>query len=365
MSQPNKLALVREPGLEPEQVDTQAHEDFEEETCRQVDRARELLHMPAHAFLRWPWTAMNQMTGGLAPGSMTFVCARTGSGKSTLITSAIDRWLAEGRRIFHMPLETEPGEWRLRWAGHRVGYDAGNVIGGVAPFLPDWEHWQQVIDAELESQASPQALKDQGLWVDPCEDITAERLVDAFETAAEWEADVVIVDHIDQLEAPEGSSLFEESVRAVKRTHKTAKRTGMRGVLTSQLNRPPKNADRLAVYLPPTLSDVYMGEHKGHVASSMVGIFRPFRERNADEPIPPKGSGVPDRYVEAFRAARDGTSKPWTVLKENTMGLVNMKLRNAGKNPDGTHRHEGQRCELGVEHGRVVDLSPRDAHKTT
>jgi KaiC/GvpD/RAD55 family RecA-like ATPase len=352
-----KLALVREPGLEPEQVDAESANDFDDENAAQVERARELLYLPSSAFLRWPWEALDRMAGGLGPGAMAYVCARTGSGKSTLITSAIDQWMAEGRKIFHMPLETEPGEWRLRWACHRVGFDAGDVLSGVAQQRPDWPEWRDRIDAERESQRSDE-LKQRGLWVDPVPEVNAKNLVEAIQLAADSACDVIIVDHIDQLEAEEGSSLFNESVRANKWAKKVAKKTGMRIVMTSQLNRLPPSADRMTRYLPPQERDVYMGEHKGHVATLMLGLFRPLRERRQDEPVPMKGSGMEDRYVEALRAARSGAVETWTMLKENTMGVVSMKNRNSGKD-----RHEGQRCELGVEQGRVVEIPERDRYR--
>ena len=206
-------------------------------------------------------------------------------------------------------------------------------------------------------------MKDGGLWVDPVSEINAKELVQAIEDAATWGADDVVVDHIDHIQAKDGSNLYTESVQVNKLALKLAQEHGIRLVLSSQLNLTIAKAsggDKLAKYAPPQVEHVYMGGHKIHVATGMLGLFRPLRDRQPGEAVRFDGSKRVDPYLEAIKAARAGTVEPWTVLKPNTMGVVTMKLRNQGKD-----RHEGQRCELGVEHGRVVDLPERDKHKTT
>jgi KaiC/GvpD/RAD55 family RecA-like ATPase len=349
--------IVREPGMEPDQLDQETLLDIRLEVAEQVENARALASLPASAFLRWPWAALSRQTGGMAPGTVSYVCAFSGSGKSTFITSAIDAWLRQGKRIFHMPLETTAEEWRTRWACFRLGINAGDWLGGVAQEWPDWPQMQQAVDAELASQDVERSKKE-GLWVDPVEAVTKAGFEDAMAKAKHYRADAVIVDHIDHIGEDEGAADYQEARNVNNAVLRLAKRYGLRVIATSQLNLEAVKGDALAKFMPPRLDHVFMGTAKIFGGIMMLGLYRPIRDRHPDEPVPMKGSGLEDRYVEALRAVKNGSAEPSTVWKPGTMGVVTMKLRNQGKD-----RHEGQRCELGVEQGRVVEIPERDRYR--
>lgn len=356
------LSLVRSPGLEPEQVDTEALGHMDEEVAEQVQQASALLDRDADAFVRWPFAALHANVGAMAAGDIWYVNAFSGGGKTTFVQSAIAGWQRMGKRVFVMPLEVRAKDWRVRWACHTLGVNGGDVMNGAWLDWPNHAELKGQLKALLHVQSLDGA--DAPLWVDPVQEINAANFATAVEDAADWGADIVVVDHIDHIQGGDGTNIYAESVKINKLALHLAQRFGVRLVLTSQLNLSIAKAttgDRLAKYAPPQVEHVYMGGHKIHVATGMLGLFRPLRERDPmREPLPSPGSKEPDRYAEAMRAARSGQSEAWTALKPHTMGVVTMKLRNQGEG-----RHEGARCELGVEKGRVVDLAPRDAHRTT
>lgn len=331
----------------------------------QITNAIELINRPASDYLAWPFAALDRNVGRLPPGSLSYVVAFSGTGKSTFSTSAIDRWLTGGRRIFHMPLETQAHEWRVRWACHRLGYNSGDVMGGVLQQRPDWMEIRATIAAEVRAHALG-AMKEMGLWVSPVQHVTAAGLADAMDDAAAWQADVVIIDHIDHIEGDDaGRGLYEESVRVNKRLLKLAQQYNLRVVATSQANLNGTKADRLSKYAMPQVGDILMGGHKKDNATQVLGLFRPLRPRDPFSEPEPRIKGEPDKYAEALSAARKGLVEPWTMLKPETMGVGTIKLRNQGKNLDASHRHEGACIELAVVNGRVEDQAEKDTYQTT
>jgi KaiC/GvpD/RAD55 family RecA-like ATPase len=348
------------PQREPGEEEGQPFDGEFDVIAGQVEDAQAMLRRGPDDFLRWPFGPVQTQVGGMAKGDVWYLCAFSGGGKTTFLLSAIDRWRQEGKRVFVMPLETRPKDWRVRWACHTLGINGGDVMNGAYLDWPDAEDVKRRIMATLAAQKGD-ALKEGGLWVDPVSEINARELVQAIEDAAAWGADVVVVDHIDHIQAKDGSNLYTESVQVNKLALKLAQTHGVRLVLSSQLNLTIAKAsggDKLAKYAPPQVEHVYMGGHKIHVATGMLGLFRPIREREPGEGVRFDGTRKVDPYAEAVKAARAGSAEPWTVLKPHTMGVVTMKLRNQGKD-----RHEGQRCELGVEQGRVVEIPERDRHR--
>ena len=73
--------------------------DVREIATDQILDAVEILGYEADAFLRWPWRVLDELYGGIAPGTVHYVVAFSGMGKTTFIGSAILRWLELGMPI--------------------------------------------------------------------------------------------------------------------------------------------------------------------------------------------------------------------------------------------------------------------------
>lgn len=64
----------------------------------QVHEAMNHLDRHPTTFVRWPFKALDELTGPLGPGEVWYVCAFSGGGKTTFVCSAIERWRQAGDR---------------------------------------------------------------------------------------------------------------------------------------------------------------------------------------------------------------------------------------------------------------------------
>ena len=91
--------------------DTDRHEhapDPEVEASDQIVDALIDLDRDPSCYLHWPWPTLDRLVGGMAPDEVYFVCAFSSGGKTTFLASAVNRWLDLGRRVYVLPLETQP-----------------------------------------------------------------------------------------------------------------------------------------------------------------------------------------------------------------------------------------------------------------
>lgn len=299
--------------------------------------AQAIIDMERHPdlFLRWPWPLLDEMTGGMAPGQVWYVCAFSGVGKTTFMSSAINGWLDQGKKVCVLPLETKPNQFRTYLACQRLGIDPGDVFSGELRARNDPR-----LDA-LKAEVRGQIHIVDKLRVKGTAEINVETFRDACEEAADFEADVLILDHIDHVDGGDGSNLYAESVRVNKAAKRFVDKYGLLMVLTSQLNTEAvKGTDHLAKFQPPREQHVKFGGHKREIATGMLGIFRPVRR--------PKPGEDAEAFKLACRAARAGELEPKHILEPNTMGLVNMKSRNYGG-------REGNRIALRYDRGRILN----------
>lgn len=312
----------------------------------QVSEALTDLHRHPDGFLHWPWRSLDTLVGGMAPGEVHYVCAFSGIGKTTLVSSVTNAWLDAGKTVVALPLETPPKRWRTYLACQRLGVHPGDAFSGELrarndPVLP-------ALEAELRSQYK-QPTCDR-LHVEGLASLTLPAFVRACREAVAFGADVVIVDHIDQLTAGDGTNLYAESVKVNQAAVQVAQEHGLVLLLTSQLNTDAvRGPDHLAAYAPPRESYVKFGAHKREIASSMVGLFRPLQQ-----PLPHEDH---EAWKKLVHRARAGDVEPREVLMPNTMGVVLMKDRNYG-------RH-GAKALLRVVNGKVEELPERDQHSGT
>jgi KaiC/GvpD/RAD55 family RecA-like ATPase len=319
--------------------DTDLADEVGMEASRQVIGAIQDLRRHPDTFMRWPWGALDNMTSGMAKGDVWFVAAFSGIGKTTFVTSATNRWLDEGKRIFALPLEAQPKRFRTYLACQRLGIRPGDAFSGELRRQNGPEI--KALEAELIAQGSKIADK---LRVESTREINLRRFEDACEKAAAWKADVLIVDHIDHIEAGDGTNQYAESLKVTRTALKMAQDLGLLLILTSQMNTDAvKGGDHLAKFAAPREQHIKYGGHKREVATGMLGLYRPLRPPHHDESA--------EDYKNALRQARNGDAEPRTALMPNTMGVVYMKDRNYGS--------DGRKALLSVVNGRVEDRDER------
>ena len=304
-----------------------------------VEAIMDLNRAPA-SYLHWPWGALDYMTGAMARGDVWYVVAFSGIGKTTFMASATNLWIAAGKKVSVLPLETQPKRYRTYLACQALGIKPGDAFSGELRR----QNGPQLAQLETVLRAQVHAPMCDRLRVKGVPLINASSFRAACEEAAHDGADVLIVDHIDHVEAGDGSNLYAESMKVNRLALSLAQDLGLLLVLSSQLNTDAvRGTDYLAKFSAPREQHIKFGGHKREVATGMLGLFRPVR--------PPRPSENADDYQTLVRKARSGDLEPHHVLEPNTMGVVYMKDRNYGS--------DGRKAMLGVVNGRVENKEER------
>lgn len=314
----------------------------------QVTEAMIALDRHPDIFVRWPFPELDALTGPMAPGNVWFVCAASGGGKTTFVSSVIDLWRIAGRKVYVMPLETRGYEFRTYLACMATNIHPGDALSGELRVMPDGEAKREVLKSELMAQVRPPYVD--RVMVSGQRAINLEGLTNGLKEAKAFGADVVIIDHIDHIEGGDGTNLYTEAKRVNDMALRMAQDNNLLVLFTSQLNMSGSRGDYLAKFLPPKDEHIAFGSLKRRNATGMIGLFRPIRKRRPDE--------SEDDYTNALRAARAGTGTVTDVLEPNTMGVVAMKLRNYGS-------REGAKTYLSVHRGRVSSMREADRYTTT
>lgn len=308
--------------------------------CDQILDAGKLVARPESAFLNFPWPSLAHLTGAMPPGSVSIVGAFSGGGKTTFVSSFVAELLKARKKIFVMALETTPDHFRTYLACQQLGIRPGDILSGESHRMPNGAALRDAVHAQIETQ-----FEDLGevLRVSNEETINNVRLQKAFEEAAAWGADMVLVDHIDEIDPDNPSDLFAESVRTVKGGARWARRYQLKAFFTSQLNNDAAKGNKLSKYQPPQVPHFYMGQHKIHVSHTVLGLFRPIRQRRHGESV--------EEYRQALDAAKSGDLEPQTALEQGKMGVNLVKSKFYGE-------REGRRTKLSVRQGKVYDEEP-------
>jgi hypothetical protein len=226
----------------------------------------------------------------------------------------------------------------------------GEALSGNLRTLPDGQKLRGKIKMALVAQAKPPFVHT--VMIDEQRAIAVGGLHEGLRNAKAFGADVVVIDHIDHVDANAQKSDFASSKLVNHALLRMAQDNDLLIVATSQLNNGTVagGQDHLARYQPPREHHVFMGGIKRQVATGMIGLFRPIRERLADE--------TDAEFTELVKRARAGTVEPSRVLEPYAMGVNAMKLRNYGA-------REGQRTTLAFLQGRVADMPERDRWTTS
>lgn len=313
-----------------------------------LDYAEYLHDMPADELVRWPWQAVNDLAGPLAPGRLTYIAAFPGGGKTTFLTHCLYFWLADGRTVTYLPLESDPGEVFVRLACLETGVSADEALSFRLAQRRDAgdpvamaQHSDLTVAYRLmrEHRGLLESLR-----IFPLTALTVAAFRRAVAVAKAQGSDLIVVDHVDHVEseAGDGASEIATSNALQSAALQAAKDLQIPVVLATQLNSSRAGNDRLAHYRPPATDWLYNKGKKEQMAANILGLYRPMR------------TGVPSDWVSEVRAG----NRPVTdVVLDNRMGVAGMKLRYGGGMKERT-------VQLKYEQGRVTDLDPTELRDT-
>lgn len=326
----------------------------------QTDRARAMLTAPSTDAIAWPWPEIDAISAPMVPGTVHTVAAFSGTGKTTLLLSAVDAWVEAGVPLYVLPLEMSTDAWRVQWACHRLApaypdLDPGDVATRKLHARADNGDGRAVellaaVDAEVLALSRPPFSELLHLE-DRARELSPRVARAACRAAGQHGFKLVIIDHLDHTDGEEPSP-YRDAQQIIRACLKSSEDFGVPVLGTKQCNNDVvRGPDHLARYQPPREQHIKNGGATREDATTMLGIFRPLRGREPGEFPHRDGKKLVDPYVEFMKAARKGLVEPWRALVPNVTGLVCLKNRPYG-------RLEGRRAYLGFSQGRNVPLSP-------
>lgn len=254
----------------------EATQQLDGEAEAQVARGVQFLDLEADDFLRWPWASMDAIMGGMAGGTLHFVVCPSKGGKTTLCRSATRQWIQQGRRVFYGGFELRAETLRTMFAADDCNIDAGDVLTGAWTSWPDRAEHRELMKQAYYSQLDP-ASDYQRVRFSEFSHVDRKAIQTMMEQAHEWGADVVIIDHVDNVNGGDEKSrgLYEVSLATVHLLDRLAKQYNLVVVVTSQTNNDGRTRDIWRDHRPVRPETVKMGSHKMEVATTMMGFYRP------------------------------------------------------------------------------------------
>jgi hypothetical protein len=294
---------------------------------------------------RWPWQAVHTLAGPIAPGTVTYLAAFPGNGKTSYLGHAIWHWLRQGLTVFHMPLEATPREFVVRLLCADLGLDADDALSMRLIERAQAGDPHATAQRERLREAYQRVSVDPGpignLVIEPAGMLSADQFKKACRVAVKHGADVIVVDHVDHIGQTAADNRTDIAIsRDVQHTaHATARTAGIPFVLASQLNSSRTGGDPLAHYRPPRPDWLWNKGVKEQVATNILGLYRPMRSDLTDD---------------QRRNASRGMLPVAEVAAPNQMGVASMKLRYGGGMKDTA-------AILHYERGVIRDLPATDA----
>lgn len=332
------MTLTSGPRLVPDTLTSMSIAEQHAIAAPQINAAERHLDRIEQFATHWPISGLGAITGPLGMGGdVWIVCAATGGGKTSFVASCIQRWARAGKRVYVMPLETEAHRFRTILACLDLEIHPGEALSGqLKKYVDGADQRRALIDAVRNPHPN--------VHIDPQSRIDLRGLDHGLKQARRFDADVIVIDHIDHIGGGEESARNGESKRVCNTLLDLAQANELLVLATSQLNMESmRGGDRLARYAPPQLNHLWMPGVKTQIATGIVGVFRPLRPRGENE--------TAKEFSAAMGLAKAGIVEPHTMLMPATMGAVAMKLRNAG-------HLEGKRVLMPFRRGGIRDDSP-------
>lgn len=307
----------------------------------------------------YPWHDLDQLAAPIQEGEVDMIAADSGMGKSTLVTSAIERWLDMGVQVVVNCSEIPAKIMRSHLAMLRLGiYPAPILSGEMKRGLEEQvkrevenganihEAWERIFAPynaiKRDVAAEIRQMEDAGLWenlhvvdADFADARALQHQGDLAKALEKPSAPVMnVVDHIDHL--PDGD-LLRESKKSLNTVKNHAKSNGTRWLLTSQLNRSGAvGGDLLWRHRPVQEPWISSGKHKTMICWRVFGAFRPLK---------------PEVTSDELKAVREGRADVSTVVWDGVTCLNTIKHRHFGS-------RVGKRVLLSWEYGKVIDAIP-------
>ncbi len=292
------------------------------------------LYRPSEAYVHFPWSALDRVVGGMPEGEVCYIAAFSSSGKTMFLTSMMNEiFELTKKKVYYMGLESKPKTLRTHWASKRLGFDAGELLSGEFLKRSDRTAIRDAVVAEMHSQNFGE--KFERVRFSPTSTINARNIERAAEAAADFGADIFMIDHVDHIDGSPGRSDYGQSREVNQAILTIAQEYGFLMLPATQLNNEAARLNRIALHLPPQPQYVKMGSHKREIATWMLGLYRPL-----------KVAGV---EAKTLKAVNSGSKPASEILEPQTMAVVVMKHRFFGS-------REGARVYLRVENGIVRDV---------
>ena len=300
---------------------------MDESAVGQASEALERMQVNRATCPRLPWDTVHDVIGPILPWQWWLLCAQTGNGKTMAAMNIVDELVNQGRRVYVLPLEQSPVEMRRLHAALRLDLRASAVLG------LSWDRLPPGAKDSVERELLNQAARDDGdalpglgqVRYSNLEYVGVRQLEKVWGEAIEWDADVIVIDHIHRLAGADHQELAQ-----VAKALTVLTKHGPPALVTGQLNRGDK--DPLRPYLPPTTNDIQGSAHIEQEAHVILGLYRPLR---------------PEVTREDLLAVRARQTEARTLAKHNAVGLKVLKHRVDGE-------HTGRLFELEYRHGRIV-----------
>lgn len=254
----------------------------EDAVHRQADQSKDAktaLVQNLYSGIEWPWASMQDVLGSINAGTVHYLCAPSGNGKTTMAGSLVLEWIRNGVTVVLGGFERDPSSLRTLLAAQSLGINPGDVLGG------EWEKhddFRQKHDAMMERidemirQVAPwqnlHLVEDDHVSPNAIQNIS----LTARAVATKHQSTLCIVDHVDHL-GPDGSKGWGASSDSVYAIHREAKKYGTRWLAFSQMNNREggKSGDKFWRHRSMPFAAVSNGQTKEQTAWTMTGLYRP------------------------------------------------------------------------------------------
>lgn len=217
----------------------------------------------AQRIVPWGIKFLDDATGGIWPHDLVLVGARTGRGKTALLTLVADTVARAGKRVHLFALEAEPSELELR----KKFRDIARRSNQKGLRFRDWcrgayEGWTRAIEEEVIEEAQ---TKNRHLYVFyrtrsfTVDDLEAKIL------AIQGETDLIIIDHLHYIDTDDADDNHAQR-RLAKRLRDVALAVGKPVIAAAHLRK----SDRRSGFVLPDLDDFHGSSDLTKIATKVL-----------------------------------------------------------------------------------------------
>ena len=237
--------------------------------------------------------------GGLHRGELAIVGAPPSEGKSAIAQGIAMHMAAHGRRVLYATPEMTKLNVALRALAFRGEIDLRRLTGTPAMNADDWPRLEKALGAL--------AKEGRGLWVEDKATTFEAIAAHARRLQARKPLDLVVIDHLHELEWPKGSDTENRAITEIVRGCKAlAKRMDLAVLLLSQLNRAARSEKR----------EPEMHDFRGSGAIEQHADLALLLQRKDDGEFPPRVVPV----LVKIAKQRNGATGKLTLLHDRATG---------------------------------------------